>query len=105
MKVAIIHDWLVVVAGTEKVLGEILELFPQAKLFCLLDFLPTKESCYVYSPMRYAWDLQSQYLQQAGLKYGIKSWLTRWMLHKLRIWDAGTAHRIDHYIANSLYSS
>ena len=166
MKVAVIHDWLVVVGGAEKVLGEILEIFPQAELFCLLDFLPTKERgiigyrktttsfiqnlpfaktryrrylplmplaieqfdltsydlvisstsavakgvitgpdqlhvSYVHSPMRYAWDLQFQYLRQAGLEHGIKSWLTRWLLHKIRIWDTSTAHRVDHYIANS----
>ena len=40
MRVAVIHEWLLVEAGAEKVLGEILALFPAADLFCLLDFLP-----------------------------------------------------------------
>jgi hypothetical protein len=39
---------------------------------------------YVQSPMRYAWDLQSQYLREAGLDWGVKSWLVRWLLHRMR---------------------
>lgn len=166
MKIAVIHEWLVVEAGAEKVLAEILKIFPEADLFCLLDFLPenqrgfighriTKTSfiqnlpmakdkyrfylplmplaieqfdlssydlvissnyavakgvitgpdqlhiSYVHSPMRYAWDLQFQYLKQANLDHGIKSWLTRWILHKMRLWDTRTAHGADHFIANS----
>ena len=168
MKVAVIHEWLLVEAGAEKVLGEILNLFPQADLFCLLDYLPAKErgfighrvtrtsfiqkmpfakeryrlylplmplaieqfdlsrydlviSCnyavakgvitgpnqlhvsYIHSPMRYAWDLQFQYLRQAKLEYGIKSWVARWVLHKMRLWDSRTAHGVDHYIVNSKF--
>lgn len=40
MRVAIIHDWLVTYAGSERVLIELLKLFPHADLFCLVDFLP-----------------------------------------------------------------
>ena len=168
MKVAVIHEWLLVEAGAEKVLSEILKLFPEADLFCLIDFLPEKGrgfighratrtsfiqnlpfakeryrlylplmplaieqfdlssydliiSCnyavakgvitgpdqlhisYIHSPMRYAWDLQFQYLRQANLERGVKSWLARWILHKMRIWDTRTAHGVDHYIANSKF--
>ncbi|MEA3348058.1 MAG: glycosyltransferase family 4 protein [Pseudomonadota bacterium] len=168
MKVAVIHEWLLVEAGAEKVLGEILNIFPEADLFCLLDYLPTRErdfighritktsciqklpfakdkyrlylplmplaveqfdlseydlviSCnyavakgvitgpnqlhisYIHTPMRYAWDLQFQYLRQAKLEHGIKSWLARWILHKMRLWDSRTAHGVDHYIANSKF--
>ena len=39
MKVAIIHDWLVTNAGAEKVLSALLELYPQADIFALVDFL------------------------------------------------------------------
>ena len=39
MKIAIIHDWLVTNAGAEKVLKEILEIFPDADIFSLVDFL------------------------------------------------------------------
>jgi len=43
MKVAIIHDWLVVNGGAEKVLEEILALYPQAEIFTLVDYLPEKD--------------------------------------------------------------
>lgn len=43
MKVAIIHDWLVVNGGAEKVLLELLAIYPQADIFTLVDFLPEEE--------------------------------------------------------------
>jgi glycosyltransferase involved in cell wall biosynthesis len=58
---------------------------------------------YVHSPMRYAWDLQEQYLRESGLNNGIKGMLAKWMLGRLRIWDARAASRVDHLIANSHY--
>lgn len=58
---------------------------------------------YVYSPIRYAWDLHFQYLRESGLDHGIKGWLAKYFLHKIRLWDASTAHRVDHYIAISHY--
>jgi glycosyltransferase involved in cell wall biosynthesis len=56
---------------------------------------------YVHSPMRYAWDLQHQYLDEAKLDKGAKSMIARWMLHRARMWDLRTANGVDHYIANS----
>lgn len=56
---------------------------------------------YVHSPMRYAWDLQHQYLREAGLDRGFKSLIARWMLHQARFWDLRTANGIDYFIANS----
>ena len=168
MKVAVVHEWLLVEAGAEKVLGEILKIFPKADLFCLLDFLPTSERdfidqrptttsfiqklpfakdkyrwylplmplaveqfdlssydlvissnyavakgvitgpdqlhiSYIHSPMRYAWDLQLQYLRQSNLEHGIKSWIIRWLLHKMRLWDSRTAHGMDYCLANSKF--
>ncbi len=168
MKVAVIHEWLLVEAGAEKVLGEILKLFPEADLFCLLDYLPASErglignrvsktsfiqklpfakekyrlylplmplaveqfdlseydlviSCnyavakgvitgpnqlhisYIHSPMRYAWDMQFQYLRQGNLEHGMKSWVARWILHKMRLWDSRTAHGVDQYVVNSKF--
>ena len=35
---------------------------------------------YVHSPMRYAWDMQHKYLQEAGIVHGAKSWMARWLL-------------------------
>lgn len=59
--------------------------------------------CYMHSPMRYAWDLQSQYLQESNLENGIKSWITRYLLHRLRLWDVASAARVDHFLCNSKY--
>ena len=58
---------------------------------------------YVYSPVRYAWDLYHQYLKEAKLEKGLKSTIIKWMLFKFRNWDAGTGNRPDYYIAISHY--
>jgi glycosyltransferase involved in cell wall biosynthesis len=57
--------------------------------------------CYCHSPMRYAWDLQHQYLEESGLARGPASWLARWMLHQARIWDLRTVNGVDEFVANS----
>ena len=166
MKIAIVHDWLTVYAGAERVLEQILQLYPDADLFSLVDFLPETQRgfiynkpvrtsflqklpfartkyrhylclmpyaieqfdlsgydlvisssyavakgvitgpdqlhiSYVHSPMRYAWDLQHQYLRETGLDKGVKGWLAKWVLHKMRIWDARTANGVDSFIAIS----
>jgi len=56
---------------------------------------------YVHSPMRYAWDMQHQYLDEAKLDHGFRGMIARWMLHRARMWDLRTANGVDHYIANS----
>lgn len=43
MKVAIVHDWLVVNGGAEKVLKELIELYPKATVYTLADFLPKED--------------------------------------------------------------
>jgi len=43
MRVAIVHDWLVTNAGAEKVLRSILNLYPDADIFSLVDFLTDKD--------------------------------------------------------------
>ena len=58
---------------------------------------------YVNSPMRYAWDLQPQYLREAGLDCGVKGWLVRWLLHRIRSWDRQTANGVDLFLANSRF--
>ncbi len=40
LRVAIVHDWLVTYGGAERVLEQLLVLFPQADLFSLYDFIP-----------------------------------------------------------------
>ncbi|MHA3887883.1 glycosyltransferase family 4 protein [Stutzerimonas degradans] len=56
---------------------------------------------YVHSPIRYAWDLQHQYLHEASLDRGIKAKLARMLLHYMRMWDQRTASGVDEFIANS----
>ncbi len=56
---------------------------------------------YVHSPIRYAWDLQHQYLNEAGLSHGLKSKMARMILHYMRMWDQRTAAAVDEFIANS----
>ncbi len=58
--------------------------------------------CYCYTPMRYAWDLQHQYLREQKIT-GLRGALARWLLHRIRIWDVRTANGVDHFIACSHY--
>ncbi|MBR0657402.1 glycosyltransferase [Plastoroseomonas arctica] len=58
---------------------------------------------YVHSPMRYAWDMQAQYLRQAGMERGLRGAYTRWLLHRLRLWDRSSAAGVDTIVANSRY--
>ncbi|MEW6111018.1 MAG: glycosyltransferase family 4 protein [Thermodesulfobacteriota bacterium] len=58
---------------------------------------------YVYSPIRYAWDLQHQYLRESGLQRGLKGWMAKWLLHKIRLWDLRTANGVDHFIGDSQF--
>ena len=167
-RVAIVHDWLVVYAGAERVLEQMISCLPDADLFALVDFLPSIDRsfirnkvvttsfiqklpfaktkyrsylplmplaieqfdlseyeviissshavakgvlvgpdqlhlCMCYSPIRYAWDLQFQYLQESRLEKGMRSWMARWLLHKIRLWDTRTANSVDHFIAISRF--
>jgi len=170
LRVAIVHDWLVVNGGAERVLEQMLGVVPQADLFAVVDFLDANQRgiiknkpvtttfvqklpgakhhyrkylplmpmaieqldmsgynlvisssasvakgvitgpdqlhiCMCYSPMRYAWDLTHQYLNESGQTRGIRSWLTRWLLHRIRMWDYRTANGVDEFIAISHYIS
>ena len=42
-KIAIVHDWLVTNAGAEKVLKAIIEIYPDADIFSLVDFLNSSD--------------------------------------------------------------
>lgn len=168
MRVAIIHDWLVRYAGAERVLTEILRLFPNADVFSVVDFMSDEERqllggrrsspsfvqrlplakkhyrqyallmplaveqfdlspydivissshavakgvlvhphqlhvSYVHTPMRYAWDLQNVYLEQAGLARGARGLFARILMHYLRLWDLRTANGVDVFVANSMF--
>lgn len=58
---------------------------------------------YVHSPIRYAWDFQHQYLRESGLNKGLKGWLAKYLVHKIRIWDYRTAAGVNHFIGNSRF--
>jgi glycosyltransferase involved in cell wall biosynthesis len=57
--------------------------------------------CYCHAPMRYAWDMTFEYLGNSRAGRGIPGMFTRYLLHRLRLWDALSAHRVDHFVANS----
>ena len=59
--------------------------------------------CLCYSPARYAWDLEPQYLSQTGLDRGALGWLARAQLARFRRWDLATAIRVDRFVAISEY--
>lgn len=168
MKIAIVHDWLVVYAGAERVLEQMLICFPESDLFSLVDFLPENQRqfirdkpvktsflqnlpfartkyrqylplmplaveqfdlssydlvissshavakgvltgpdqlhlCMCYSPIRYAWDLQHQYIKESNMQFGLKGWIAKYLLHKIRIWDFRTAHGVNEFIAISKF--
>lgn len=166
MKIAIVHEWLVTYGGSEKVVEQIISLYPEADIFTLVDYLPSRDRgfltgkkiktsiiqhlplaskyyrqylplmplaieqfdlseydlvissnhavakgvltgphqlhiSYFHSPMRYAWEMQHQYLNQSRLGKGILSWPSRWLLHELRLWDYRTSNGVNYFIANS----
>lgn len=43
LRVAVVHDWLVIYGGAERVLEHILDLYPEADLFSLIDFVPAEQ--------------------------------------------------------------
>lgn len=55
---------------------------------------------YVHTPIRYAWELQHQYLREANM-HGLQAAIARVLLHYLRNWDVRTANGVDAYVANS----
>jgi len=168
MKIAIVADWLTTYAGSERVLEQIIQCFPQADLFAVVDFVSEQSRSflqgkrptttfiqklpgakrhyqrylpfmplaieqldlsgydiilssshavakgvivgpdqlhisYVHSPIRYAWDLQHQYLRESGLGRKWYGWLARWCLHYIRMWDVRTTNGVDAFIANSRF--
>ncbi len=165
-RVAIVHDFLYCYGGAERVLEQMIAMYPNADLFSLFDFLPVKERgflgnkpvkcsfiqrlpwakrrhrayfplmplaieqldvsgydlvlsssymaakgvltrpdqlhiCYCHSPIRFAWDLQHQYLSEVGLTHGWRSMLIRLLLHYIRGWDTRSANGVDAFVTNS----
>jgi glycosyltransferase involved in cell wall biosynthesis len=61
--------------------------------------------CYCHSPIRFAWDLQNQYLMEVGLTRGLRSCLVRVLLHYIRSWDVRSANGVDAFMSNSNFVS
>lgn len=53
---------------------------------------------YIHSPMRYIWDQYYAYFGEVG---GLKKWLIKRQVGKLRTWDVAASARVDCFIANS----
>lgn len=74
---------------------------------CVAKGVLTKEDqlhiCYCHSPIRYVWDMYHDYLEESGLTKGLKSWLARYLLHRIRKWDILSSYRVDYFISNSDY--
>lgn len=43
MRVAIVHEWLTMKAGSESVVEQILQMYPDADLFVIVDFMPESD--------------------------------------------------------------
>ncbi len=56
--------------------------------------------CYCHSPMRYAWDQEHTYFPR---RRGWTARLRNLALTGLRTWDAASAPRVDHFLANSTF--
>lgn len=59
--------------------------------------------CYCHSPIRYAWDLYHQYLNDSGLKNGLIGFIAKYFLHRIRLWDVLSSNRVDEFVSNSDY--
>lgn len=71
MKVAIVCDWLVVYAGAERVVEQILNIFPDADLFTLVDFLPEDQRGFIQNKATHTSFIQ----QLPGAKKHYRSYL------------------------------
>lgn len=58
--------------------------------------------CYCHSPMRYIWNMAHEYRARSGL---ITRLAMPALAHYVRTWDAVSASRVDHFVANSRTSA
>ena len=56
---------------------------------------------YIFTPIRYAWDMHHAYLKQAKLDRGLKGLVAQSLLHYIRMWDLRTVPSVDHFVAIS----
>lgn len=60
----------------------------------------TLHVCYCHTPMRYAWEMEDEYLRDFRVPAFLRPAIKR-RLERLRQWDLTTARRTDLFIANS----
>jgi len=56
--------------------------------------------CYVHSPMRYAWNQYASYFSPEMLGFFSRKIIPP-IIHRLRIWDESSSHRVDYFVANA----
>lgn len=56
--------------------------------------------CYIHSPMRYVWNQYFSYFSSDRMGR-LSRLIIPGKIHKLRIWDESSSHRVDQFIANS----
>lgn len=56
--------------------------------------------CYCHTPMRYAWEMEEEYLRDFRIPQILRRTVKR-TLKRLRRWDMTTAKRVDRFLANS----
>jgi glycosyltransferase involved in cell wall biosynthesis len=56
--------------------------------------------CYCHSPIRFAWDMQHQYLAKNNPVSGA---IARMLFHYIRLWDTRTSNGVNAFIANSKF--
>lgn len=61
-----------------------------------------RHMAYVHSPMRWAWDMQQDYLDQTSLRGPLRR-VAEWQLGRLRAWDQVAGQRPDLLVANSRF--
>ena len=59
-----------------------------------------KHVCYCHTPMRYAWEMEDQYLDDFKIPSTLRK-IIKSKLRDIRRWDLTTAKRVDTFIANS----
>ncbi|MBK8948504.1 MAG: glycosyltransferase [Flavobacteriales bacterium] len=165
MRIALVHDWLAVQGGAERVTRELIDLF-DPDVFALVDFLSPEARqevlggrharttfiqhlpfarthfrsylplfpmaierldlrgydlvlsasyavakgvrtqpgqvhlSYIHTPMRYAWVMEDEYVRDHGM-HGLKGFVLRRVLQRLRRWDRDHTSRITCLLANS----
>jgi glycosyltransferase involved in cell wall biosynthesis len=77
-KIAIVHEWLTTLGGSEKVTGELLKIFPSADVFSLIDYLPERDRAFLNNNV-----VKTSSLQKAPLIQKYYRYYLPWMPHAI----------------------